>query len=288
MCIQKTINCKGKLLDLSEPKVMGILNLTPDSFYDGGQHWTSSDLFLKQVETMYKEGASIIDIGGLSSKPGAKLISIEEELRRVIQPIEKIHAAFPELILSIDTFRSKVAKEAVAAGVDVVNDISAGNLDDELLPTVAELNVPYILMHMQGTPNTMQNQPSYKEITLEIVDFIIDKLGRLRGLGIKDVIIDVGFGFGKTLDHNYKLLAELDHFQIIGLPILVGLSRKSMIYKALEVDPSKALNGTTVAHTLALQKGAQILRVHDVKAAMEAITIWSHYQTARTSIIKNK
>ena len=271
--LNTTLNCKGKLLDLSEPKVMGILNLTPDSFFDGGRYFANIDDALRQTEQMLLAGASIIDIGGMSSRPGAKLISVAEELQRVLPTIEAIHKNFPQAILSIDTVRSEVARQAVAAGASIVNDISAGNFDDKLLETVADLQVPYILMHLKGKPETMQNKPIYENIVLEMVDFFQEKLEKINALGIRDVVIDMGFGFGKTLEHNYEILRQLQDFQLFDLPILVGISRKSMIYKYLNIKPEDALNGTTALHTFALLKGCQILRVHDVKEAVEVVKL---------------
>ena len=271
--LNTTLNCKGKLLDLSEPKVMGILNLTPDSFFDGGRYFANIDDALRQTEQMLLAGASIIDIGGMSSRPGAKLISVAEELQRVLPTIEAIHKNFPQAILSIDTVRSEVARQAVAAGASIVNDISAGNFDDKLLETVADLQVPYILMHLKGKPETMQHKPVYENIVLEMVDFFQEKLEKINALGIRDVVIDMGFGFGKTLEHNYEILRQLQDFQLFDLPILVGVSRKSMIYKYLNIKPEDALNGTTALHTFALLKGCQILRVHDVKEAVEVVKL---------------
>lgn len=267
-----TLNCGGKLLDLSEPIIMGILNITPDSFYDGGKYKKESD-WLHQTEQMIDAGATIIDIGGMSSRPGATLINPEEELERVIPVIKSIHQHFPNTVLSIDTIRGVVAKAAVEAGAGMVNDISAGKFDPDLFNIVGQLRVPYILMHMQGQPDTMQDKPQYEDIVLEIVDFMAEQLGALKEAGVKDVIIDPGFGFGKTLAQNYQLLAQLATFKMFNLPILVGASRKSMIYKLLGNSPAEALNGTTVVHTIALDKGANILRVHDVREAVEVLKI---------------
>jgi len=268
-----TLNCKGQLLNLEDPVVMGILNVTPDSFFDGGKYQQVPSI-LRQVEKMLKEGAKIIDIGGMSSRPGAAIIDENEELKRVIEPISAIHKAFPDAIISIDTIRSKVAKEAVAAGASIVNDISAGKLDEHFYPTVADLEVPYILMHMQGKPENMQEQPKYSDITLEVLDFFIKEVGKLRALGIKDIILDPGFGFGKTISHNYQLLNKVHTFQILDLPILAGISRKSMIHKFLNITPKTSLNGTTALNMIALQQGAKILRVHDVKEAVETVKLY--------------
>jgi dihydropteroate synthase len=265
------ISCKGKLIDLTKPKIMGILNLTPDSFYDGGL-FNNTDLALAQTEKMLLEGATFIDVGGASSKPGAVEISIDEELARVLPIIEEIQKRFPEAIISIDTYRSVVAQQAVATGAAVVNDISSGSLDAKMLGTVGALGgVPYIAMHMQGKPQNMQDNPSYDNLLVAIRSFFAAKIDDAHKAGIHDVIIDPGFGFGKTLDHNYSLLKNLSSMQMDGIPMLIGLSRKSMIHKYLKIDVSDALNGTTVLNTIALKQGAQILRVHDVKEAQQAI-----------------
>ncbi len=268
-----TLNCKGKLLDLTTPIVMGILNITPDSFYDGGRY-DHSDTILRQVEKMLSEGAEILDIGGMSSRPGAKLIDVETERSRVLPVIELILKHFPETIISVDTVRSKVAADSVKMGARMVNDISAGSIDDSMFSTVAALDCPYILMHMQGTPQSMQEKPHYEDIILEITDFFIRKIGELRALGLKDLIIDPGFGFGKEIHHNFRLLKYLDAFQILDCLILAGLSRKSFIYKTLNTSAKNALNGTIATQIIALQQGAKILRVHDVKEAKETIKIW--------------
>ena len=272
-----TLNCRGRLLDLSTPAIMGILNLTPDSFYDGGKFQSIASA-LKQVEKMLDEGASIIDLGGMSSRPGAVVIGEEEELQRVLPVIEKIIETFPEAMLSIDTVRAKVAREAVARGAAIINDISAGSLDPDLWQTVVDLQVPYILMHMQGRPETMQNQPVYESVTVEVLDFLIAKVGALREMGAKDIIIDPGFGFGKSVEHNYELLQKMHVFQMLECPVLAGVSRKSMICKVLKVSPLKALNGTTALHMIALQQGARILRVHDVREAKEVIRLWQQLE----------
>lgn len=265
------ISCKGKLIDLTKPKIMGILNLTPDSFYDGGV-FNNSDRALAQTEKMLLEGATFIDVGGASSKPGAVEISIDEELARVLPIIEEIQKRFPEAIISIDTYRSVVAQQAVATGAAIVNDISGGNLDAKMLGTVGALGgVPYIAMHMQGKPQNMQDNPSYDNVLVEMRSFFAAKIDEAHKAGIHDIIIDPGFGFGKTLDHNYSLLKNLSSMQMDGIPMLIGLSRKSMIHKLLEIEAADALNGTTVLNTIALQQGAQILRVHDVKEAQQAI-----------------
>jgi len=274
---QTTIVCKGKILDLATCKVMGILNITPDSFYAGSRAKGEAAI-LKKATQMLEEECHIIDIGGMSSRPGAAMISVEEELQRVIPAIELILKHFPETIISIDTFRAAVAKAAVEAGAGMVNDISAGNIDDQMFETVAALKVPYIMMHMQGTPETMQQNPQYENIITDILDFFVWKIEKLRTLGVLDIILDPGFGFGKTLQHNYQLLRFLHCFKLPGLPILAGVSRKSMIYKLLDTAAEKALNGTTALHMLCLQEGAKILRVHDVKEAVECIRLWKYYQ----------
>ena len=266
------ISCKGKFIDLTTPKIMGVLNLTPDSFYDGGSY-NNKDRALAQTEKMLLEGATFIDIGGASSKPGSVEISTDEELARVLPVIEEIHKTFPETSISIDTYRSDVAKLAVAAGAAVVNDISGGNLDAKMLKTVGALGVPYIAMHMQGTPQNMQDKPSYDNILTDIRSFFAAKIDAAHKAGIHDVIIDPGFGFGKTLEHNYSLLKNLSSIKMNGIPLLIGVSRKSMIYKLLQAEVTEALNGTTVLNTVALQQGAQILRVHDVKEAHQAVQL---------------
>lgn len=270
---QYTLNCKGKLLDLSQPIIMGILNTTPDSFYDGGKYLSDTRI-LEKATKMLEEGAQIIDIGGMSSRPGADLIDVQEELDRVLPAIEIIIKHYPDTVISIDTIRSAVAKQAVSSGACIINDISAGKFDDQLFRTVAQLKVPYILMHMQGQPKNMQTNPNYKDIALEVLDFMIEKVGQLRALGVKDICIDPGFGFGKSLEHNYQLLKKMHIFKILELPILCGLSRKSMIYKLLNTTPDKALNGTSALHMVALQEGAKILRVHDVREAFEVVQLW--------------
>lgn len=267
-----SINCNGKLIDLSSPKVMGILNLTPDSFFDGGKYASEKDI-INQVEKMISDGATFIDIGAYSSRPGAKSISEEEELNRILPVITTLVKIFPKIIISVDTFRSNVAKQCVLNGAAIINDISAGNLDKDMFTTIAKLQVPYIIMHMQGDPTNMQLKPIYQNIVQELLFYFSDKIGQLRKLGVNDIITDVGFGFGKTLEHNYKLLHNLQMFQNLDIPTLAGISRKSMLYKPLQIDPQSALNATTSANTIALMNGANILRVHDVKEAMECIKI---------------
>jgi len=267
-----TINCKGHLIDLSSPKVMGILNITPDSFYDGGKH-NSEKAIIKHVEQMLLEGATFIDIGAYSSKPGADFVSEDEELARILPIITRVLKEFPEALLSIDTFRSRVAKECIQMGAALINDISAGKLDDTMLNTVADLHVPYIMMHMRGTPQTMQKQTVYNNLVKDILFYFSERIAAARQLGIVDMIIDPGFGFAKTLEQNFELLNQLELFNMLELPLLVGVSRKSMIYKTLQNSASQALNGTTALNTIALQKGANILRVHDVKEAIETIKL---------------
>ena len=266
------ISCKGKLIDLTTPKIMGILNLTPDSFYDGGLY-NNIDSALAQTEKMLLEGATFIDIGGASSKPGTVEISIDEELARVLPALEEIHKKFPETIISIDTYRSDVAKKAVEAGAAMVNDISGGNLDAKMLKTVGMLGVPYVAMHMLGKPENMQDKPSYNNILTHIRSFFASKIDTAHKAGIHDIIIDPGFGFGKNLEHNYSLLKNLSSIQIHGIPMLIGVSRKSMIHKLLQIEVTDALIGTTVLNTVALLQGTQILRVHDVKEAHQAVQL---------------
>lgn len=267
-----TLNVKGTLVDLSVPSVMGILNLTTDSFYNNSRI-SSVNHALERTEAFLNEGAKFIDIGAYSSRPGAAEVSTDEELKRIVPVVEAITKKLPEAMLSIDTFRAKVAKEAVAAGAHLINDIAAGEMDEAMFETIAALQVPYIMMHMKGTPQTMQQHANYQNIGLEVVDYFSPKIAALKTLGVKDIIIDPGFGFAKTLDHNYQLLQQLEHLHVFGLPLLVGVSRKSMIYKLLNSNPAEALNGTSVINTIALLKGAGILRVHDVKAAAECIAI---------------
>lgn len=253
---------------------MGILNVTPDSFFDGGRY-TEDAALLIQVEKMLQEGATLLDIGGASSRPGAAEVSETEECRRVIPAIESILRRFPEALLSVDTWRARVASEAVSAGAAVVNDISGGNMDTTLVQTTAKLGVPYILMHMQGTPNTMQQNPQYDDVVTEVLDFFIQKIAALQEEGVREIIVDPGFGFGKSLAHNYTLLRHLHVFrQVLELPVLAGISRKSMICKPLKINPPAALNGTTALHMVALQQGASILRAHDVREAKEVIKLW--------------
>lgn len=267
-----TINCNGTLIDISRPKVMGILNITPDSFYDGGKYKNENDI-LQQVEKMLTNGATFIDIGAYSSRPGATHISEDEELQRIVPIIELLTKKFEDILISVDTFRSKVAQETCNAGACIINDISGGKMDELMFETVAKLQVPYILMHMQGTPQNMQQNPKYEDITKELISFFATQIFKLRQLKLNDIIIDVGFGFGKTIEHNFELLKNLQLFDSLEVPNLVGLSRKSMLYKTLNISAQEALNATTSANTIALLNGANILRVHDVKEAVEAIKI---------------
>ena len=267
-----TINCKGTLIDLSTPKVMGIVNVTPDSFFDGGK-LTNSDEIVGQVEKMLQDGATFIDLGGYSSKPGAEFVSETEELNRVVPIVKLLVEKFPDILLSIDTFRSEVAKQTVENGAAIINDISAGLLDEKMLETVAKLQVPYIMMHMKGTPKTMQSLANYDDLLKEMNFYFSERIAKARNFGLNDIIIDPGFGFAKTLEHNYELLHNLELLQFHELPILAGISRKSMIYKTLETSPEDALNGTTFLHAFCLQKGSNILRVHDVKEALECVKL---------------
>jgi dihydropteroate synthase len=267
-----TINCKGTLIDLSTPKVMGIVNVTPDSFFDGGK-LTNSDEIVGQVEKMLHDGAIFIDLGGYSSKPGADFVSESEELNRVIPIVKLLVEKFPDILLSIDTFRSEVAKQSVENGAAIINDISAGLLDENMFETVAKFQVPYIMMHMKGTPKTMQSLANYDDLLKEMNFYFSERISKARSFGLNDIIIDPGFGFAKTLEHNYELLQNLELLQFHELPILAGISRKSMIYKTLDTKPENALNGTTFLHAFCLQKGANILRVHDVKEAVECVKL---------------
>ncbi|WP_336066272.1 dihydropteroate synthase [Mesoflavibacter sp. CH_XMU1404-2] len=269
-----TINCKGKLIDLSMPKVMGILNVTPDSFYDGGRYKDENSI-LNQVETMLNQGATFIDIGAYSSRPNADFVTEEEELQRIVPIVELLVKHFPKIIISVDTFRSEVAKQTIKAGASLINDISAGFLDENMLETVANLSVPYIMMHMRGTPQTMQTLTDYDNLTKDVNFYFSERISKARALGIVDLILDPGFGFAKTTQQNFELLNQLKLLNIAGLPLLVGVSRKSMIYKTLDTTAQNALNGTTALHMIALQKGAKILRVHDVKEAKECITLYN-------------
>ncbi|MFZ0488833.1 MAG: dihydropteroate synthase [Salegentibacter sp.] len=268
-----TINCKGHLVDLSTPRVMGILNITPDSFYEGSR-MKGEEMILMQAEKMLKDGADFIDIGGYSSRPDAEEVSEEEELKRVIPAIDLLVKHFPEILISIDTFRSKIAEKALEAGAAMVNDIAAGNLDSTMMEVVAKHQVPYIMMHMRGTPKTMKTLNQYEgDMTQEILYYFSEKINAARRLGINDLIVDPGFGFSKNIEQNFELLRKLELFKILELPLLIGISRKSLIYKSLGGEPADALNGTTVLNTVALTRGATILRVHDVKEAVECVKL---------------
>jgi dihydropteroate synthase len=266
------INCKGQLIDLSVPKVMGILNITPDSFYDGGLYKNDKDILL-QTEKMLNEGATFIDVGAYSSRPNAIHISEAEELKRMLPIVKLLVKHFPETNISIDTFRSAIAKQCIEAGAVLINDISAGQMDSNMMPTIAQLNVPYIMMHIKGTPQNMQQQTNYNNLVKEIIFYFSEHITEAKSHKINDIIVDPGFGFSKNLEQNYELLSKLELFNNLDLPILVGVSRKSMIYKLLDATPQEALNGTTTLNTIALTKGANILRVHDVKEAMECIKL---------------
>jgi dihydropteroate synthase len=268
-----TINCKGQLIDLSTPKIMGILNVTPNSFYDGGK-FTLSENGLSQVGKMLDEGATFIDIGAYSSKPNSEFVSEEEERNRILPVVQGILKQFPDALLSIDTFRNGIAAVCIENGAAIINDISAGNLDEKMMEVVAKYNVPYIMMHMRGTPQNMQSQTNYENIIKEMLFYFSEKVNKARSLGINDLIIDPGFGFAKTLEQNYEVLQNFECFKILDLPLLAGISRKSMVYKPLGLTANEALNGTTVLNTIALSKGANILRVHDVKEAVECVKLF--------------
>ncbi len=270
------LNLGGRLYKIERPQVMGILNLTPDSFFDGGRY-QGEEPALNRCREMLEEGADMIDIGAASSRPGASPIEAGEEIER-LQPLKKIRKEFPEAVLSVDTYHSEVARAAVDMGADIINDISGGSFDQNMPATIAELRVPYVLMHMQGTPATMQDEPQYENVFKEVMHFFSSQLTRFLDAGVNDIILDPGFGFGKTLEHNYQLLQQLELFKAWGYPLLVGLSRKSMVNKVLETKAEQALNGSTVLHTLALQKGADIVRVHDVREAREVVKILTFTQ----------
>lgn len=270
-----SINVGGKLLTTEQPLLMGILNITPDSFY-AGSRVMDQPTYLKKTKQMLEEGATFIDIGGQSTRPGARLLSAKEEAERVIPAIHNILKASPETLISIDTYHASVAEEAISNGAVMINDISAGEMDSDMIPLAGRLGVPYIAMHMMGTPDHMQQHPQYEHVVREIFDYFVQKSADCKNAGIKDLIIDPGFGFGKTLDHNYQLMNHLKIFQQLDCPVLVGISRKSMIYKLLDSSPEEALNGTIALNLLALQQGVQILRVHDVKPAQELIQLWNY------------
>jgi len=271
-CPKRTLNLRGKIMNLSSPIVMGIINITPDSFYDGGK-FQSNWQVVKHAEQLLSEGAAILDLGAASTRPGAGLVSATEERERLLPVIKGILRRFPEAILSIDTYNSETAIMAIEEGAHMINDISAGNIDPAMFDTIARLQVPYIMMHMQGTPASMQQNPVYKDLIKEISAFFAERINQLNQMGVNDIIIDPGFGFGKTIEHNYQLLNQLDFFRTFDLPVLVGVSRKSMINRVLGTTPDEALNGTTVLNAIALEKGVSMLRVHDVRQAMEAVKI---------------
>jgi len=274
----QTLNCRGQLIDLSKPKVMGIINITPDSFYDGGKTFSEKEI-LKQAEKLLSEGATFLDVGGYSTRPGAEEVSEKDEIERAAGAIETILKSFPQALISVDTFRSKVAKKAVEAGAAIVNDVSGGTLDAEMYKVVAKLKVPYILMHMRGNPKTMAKLTEYKNVTIDVLKDLAEKIALAKSEGINDIIADPGFGFAKTRQQSFQLLNNLELFQNLDVPILAGISRKSMIYKTLDTSAENALNGTTSLNTIALLKGASILRVHDVKEAVECVKLFENLKS---------
>lgn len=277
-----SINVRGRLFDLSQPQVMGILNVTPDSFYSGSRMQTDAQIAAR-AEQIVEEGGTMIDLGAYSSRPGAADVSPEEELSRLSRALGIVRGLFPDVVVSVDTFRAEVARRCVEDyGADIINDISGGTLDEDMFPTVASLNVPYILMHMRGTPQTMQQQTDYKDVTAEVLRYFGEKVDRLHAMGVCDIILDPGYGFAKTLEQNYQLLSRQRVFEVLDLPVLVGVSRKSMICKVLGCTPEEALNGTSVLHALALQQGTHILRVHDVKEAVETIKLVGMFHRSST------
>ena len=267
------INCRGSLVDLTSPKVMGIMNITPDSFFDGGK-FTEEKAMLDRVEKMLDEGAVFIDVGAHSTRPGAEVLPADTEEKRLLPAIKAIVKSFPDVFISVDTFRAGIAEKCIDLGAAIINDVSAGTIDKKMFETVARLNVPYVLMHMQGTPETMQQEPHYEDVVGDVTTFLAEKASFLKSLGVSDVLVDPGFGFGKSQEHNFELLKYLTALQVIGCPVLAGLSRKSMICKTLKVNPDKALNGTTALNMTALMNGASILRVHDVKEAVEVVKLF--------------
>lgn len=271
--VSATINVRGRLVSLDEPQVMGILNVTPDSFF-ATSRCRSEEEIRQRVCMMRREGATMVDIGAYSSRPGAEEVSVEEELRRLLPAVGIVREEWPDAIISVDTFRAEVARQAVEAGADIINDISGGEMDKDMFRTVAELHVPYILMHMQGTPQDMQKAPHYDNLMCEVFRSLGKRVEDLHEMGVADVIVDPGFGFGKTMAQNYEMMARLGEFRLLGCPILVGISRKSMVYRLLDTTPEESLNGTTALNTIALMNGASILRVHDVREAVEAIKIY--------------
>ncbi|TJZ61174.1 dihydropteroate synthase [Sphingobacterium olei] len=271
--LAQSINVNGKLIVFDKPQLMGILNVTPDSFYDGGRHTTVGNAIQKSRQ-LITEGADIIDIGAFSSRPGASLISSQEEMDRALPAIEAIRKEFPDILLSIDTFHADVAEEAVKSGIHIINDVSGGTIDENMFPTVARLQVPYVLMHMRGLPENMQHLTAYNDVVTDVAVFLGERVAALRALGVKDIILDPGFGFAKTMEQNYELLYRVNELHYLGLPILGGISRKSMIYKKLGVTPNESLNATTALNTLLLERGVQILRIHDVKEAKQLIDLF--------------
>ncbi len=278
--VKRTLNCGSAVIDFIRPRVMGILNITPDSFYDGGRYMTDKDI-LMHTGKMLEEGADVIDVGAYSSRPGAMDISFEEEKDRLSKALGLLRKEYPGILISVDTFRAEIASFVVNEyRVNIINDISSGIMDADMFSVVASLKVPYIMMHMQGTPQNMQIMPVYQDVTREVLSFFAGRIRKALDEGLSDIIVDPGFGFGKSLEDNYKLLRELELFEVLGCPLMVGLSRKSMIYKFLKLTPEEALNGTTALHSLALENGASMLRVHDVKEAVQTIRLWSQYQNA--------
>ncbi|MFP4289526.1 MAG: dihydropteroate synthase [Bacteroidales bacterium] len=269
---KSTLNCRGKIINLSSPLVMGIVNIGPDSFFDGGKYQQTYDI-IKRCDVLLSEGADILDVGAVSTRPGSMLVKPEKELTRLLPSLETVLENFPRAIVSVDTYNSSVASKAVEMGAHIINDISGGTIDEKMFETIARLQVPYVLMHILGLPENMQQDPNYKDPVKDIIRYFAERIRKLRDLGIHDIIIDPGFGFGKNLEDNYKLLDQLEYFQMFELPVMVGFSRKSMINKVLSVGPRQALNGTTALNTIALQKGANILRVHDARQAKESIQL---------------
>lgn len=278
----QSIRCGHKELDLHAPAVMGILNLTPDSFYDGGSYSTPAEM-LEKVETMLNDGASIIDIGSVSTRPGSMMPSAQEELERLVEPLKLIRKQFPDTIISVDTFRKSVAIAAIHEGADIINDVSGGMLDSEMIPYMCMQDVAYVLMHMQGTPENMQKNPHYEDVVREVGEFFLKQIAVFKHAGKENVILDPGFGFGKSVDHNFKLLSAISDYSTYCYPVMAGVSRKSMINKVLDTSAAEALNGTTVINTMALMKGAHILRVHDVKPAMEVVKLFNQYKKSSFS-----
>jgi dihydropteroate synthase len=274
---KNTLNINGRIINLDEPAVMGILNVTDNSFFDGGKYVTEKEV-LNRAGEIFSEGAMFIDIGACSTRPGSIPVSVEEEMKRLLPAIKLVRKYYPDIIISADTFRSEVAKASIEAGADIINDVSGGEMDEKMFDVVAELSVPYVLMHLKGTPQTMQENPLYDNAVNEVFTYLGNKVMQLQSMGIKDIIIDPGFGFGKSVEHNYSLLKNLNVFNELNCPILVGISRKSMINKVLNIKPENAINGTIAANTIALMNGAKILRVHDVKPAVEAVKIVQTYK----------